>query len=193
MRRLLPLLSALLLAAGAGSASEPLVVFSRNDVRPLSSGKAPTTGAQAAFWAAYREDRAAGTRYELELPLVSPPEWGKTIGPKTGGRVQYHRIFPRGFVCRISLHDLVPNHLYILTLNGNPLKDGNVLLPMKVPNVEREKYYDFLDFKSDEQGGFDTQVGIFLEPGRYDVRIYVKDAGDFKIVLFREFFPFVAK
>jgi hypothetical protein len=193
MRRLLPLLSSFLLAAGVVPASEPLVVFSRNDVRPLHSGKAPTSGAQVAFWSAYQADRAAGNRYELELPFVTPPEWGKIISPKTGGRVQYHRVFPHGFACRISLHDLVPNHLYILTLNGSPLKDGNVLLPMKVPNVEGEKYYDFLDLKADEQGGFDAEVGLFLEPGRYDVRIYVKDASDFKIVVFREFFPFVAK
>lgn len=192
LRRLLTL-GAFLLAACALAAAGPLVVFSRNDVRPLDSGKAPSVAAQAVFWSAYRQDREGGVKYELDLPLVAPPEWGKTIRPQTGGRVRYHRIFPHGFACRITLHDLVPNQAYILTLNGSPLKDGNVLLPTKVPNVEREKYYDFLDFKSDENGGFDAELGIFLEPGRYDVRIYVKDASDFRIVLFREFFPFVAK
>jgi len=32
--------------------------------------------------------------------------------------------------------------------------------------------------------------GVALPPGPYDVRFYVKDTSDFKIVLYHDFFPF---
>jgi hypothetical protein len=36
-------------------------------------------------------------------------------------------------------------------------------------------------------------LGVFLKPGGYDVRCYVKDTADFKIVLYRDFFRFEVK
>lgn len=189
-------LSVLCLAlAGAGllGATEPLAVFGRHDIQLVAAESASRAGDQASFLAAYRRDRAATTPFELELPLVNPPDWGRTVSANAGGSVQYHRIFSHGFVCRIALHDLLPNHAYVLTLNGNPFRDGNALLPTPVPGNEAEKYYDFLDIKTDGSGRYDGELGIFLEPGRYDVRIYAKDASDFKIVLYRDFFPFVVQ
>lgn len=90
----------------------------------------------------------------------------------------------------MQLHDLRPNHAYILTLNGNPEKAGNTLLPTPVPGNEREKCHDFLDFETDAAGRYDGELGVFLRPGAYDARIYVKDTADFKIVLYRDFFKF---
>ena len=183
------LLLAGLLFAGSLSA-QPVAVFARNDSRVVGSAVAPTAAAQAAFWADYGRDHAA---YEAELPLVNPPAWGKTVSAKTGGTVRYHSKFRHGFVCRLELHDLQPSHAYLLTLNGNPERAGNALLPTPVTGNEREKYYDFLDIKTDAQGRYAADLGIYLEPGDYDVRIYAKDTDDFKIVLYRDFFKFAVE
>lgn len=173
--------------------AEPLAIFGRGDARRIDSAAAPGDSAQAAFFRDYRGDRDGAAPLEAELPLVNPPAWGRTVSDQTGGVVHYHRRFPRGFVCRLELHDLLPNHAYLLTLNGNPEKAGNDLLPTPVPGNEREKYYDFLDIKTDAQGRYAADLGIFLQRGAYDVRLYVKDTADFKIVLYRDFFPFTVE
>lgn len=189
MKRLL-LAVAIACAAATLACAQPLAVFSRHDARPVDNATGPSEPAQARFWSSYQRDRAQAIAYEAELPIGDFPKYGKSISAKTGGSVRYHRQFTGGFVCRITLHDLLPKHAYVLTLNGNPQKAGNALLPTPVPGNEAEKYYDFLDFTSDANGGYDTELGVFLRPGDYDVRLYVKDTDDFKIVLYRDFFAF---
>ncbi len=174
--------------------AQPLAVFSRHEARAIGSpSAAPADRTEAAFFSAYSANRTTHTAYAAELPLITPPAWGKTIADTTGGTVHYLKTFPHGFVCHLQLHSLAPGHAYILCLNGNPEKAGNALLPTPVPGNEAEKYYDFRDVKSDAHGGFDGEFGVFLQPGAYDVRLYVKDAADFKIVLYRDFFPFIVQ
>ncbi|ACB76377.1 hypothetical protein [Opitutus terrae] len=189
MKRFLPVFAAACALVTSASA-EPLSVFSRQDVRPIGHAAAPSESTHARFWSSYQRDRAQAKAYETELPIVDFPQYGKRISAKTGGAVRYHRRFTGGFICRVTLHDLLPNHAYVLTLNGNPQKAGNTLLPTPVPGNEAENYYDFLDFTSDADGGYDAELGVFLRPGDYDVRLYVKDTDDFKIVLYRDFFTF---
>lgn len=193
MKRL-PLFVTLGFLFAASALAAPLAIFSRSDAHPINgTAVAPTGKPQVAFFAEYVRDRQAGAPYESELPLVNPPAWGRTVSPHTGGMVSYHPSFVHGFVCRVQLHDLLPNHPYLLTLNGNPEKAGNTLLPTPVPGNPREKYYDFLDIKTDAHGSYDGELGICLQPGAYDVRLYVKDPADFKIVLYRDFFRFSVK
>lgn len=180
----------LALLAVSFACAEPLAIFGRHESRRVDSDRAPGEPAQAAFFRDYRGDRDGDAPFEAGLPLVNPPAWGKTVGSETGGVLHFHQRFPRGFVCRLELHDLLPDHTYILTLNGNPEKDGNNLLPTPVPGNARERYYDFLDIKTDALGHYAGDLGIFLSPGAYDVRLYVKDTADFKIVLYRDFFRF---
>ncbi|HWA85692.1 MAG TPA: hypothetical protein VG710_05685 [Opitutus sp.] len=175
---------------GTTALAEPLAVFGVSDSRRVDTDPAPGDPAQAAFFRDYRGDRDGDAPLEAGLPLVNPPAWGKTVSSQSGGMVRFHRRFPRGFACHLELHDLAPNHAYLLTLNGNPQKAGNDLLPTPVPGNEREKYYDFLDIKTDASGRYVADLGIFLQRGRYDVRLYVKDAADFKIILYRDFFRF---
>ena len=178
------------LFVGTTVLAEPLAIFGRDDTRRVDSDRAPGEPAEAAFFRDYRGDRDGDAPFEAELPLINPPAWGKTVGSDTGGTLHFHRRFPRGFVCRLELHDLRPNHAYLLTLNGNPAKAGNNLLPTPVPGNAREKYYDFHDIKTDASGRYAANLGIFLPRGDYDVRFYVKDAADFKIVLYHDFFAF---
>lgn len=179
--------------AGAVASGQVLAVFGPSEYSPLEPGAEsfrPTQPAEIAFLRAYRADQAREAPYEHVLDLVNPPAWGKTVGPRTHGEVRYHPAFPGGFVCRLSLEGLAPAHAYILTLNGNPAREGNSLLLTPVPSNEKERYYDFLVVKTDAQGGFEGRLGVFLKPGAYDVRCYVKDTSDFKIVLYRDFFRF---
>jgi hypothetical protein len=185
----------LLLMARRLSAGE-MAVFGENDVYDLAAVPAPAIPKEAdhrKFLEAYKSDTARNAPFETTLTLVNPPEWGKTVAAATGGRIEFHPSFPGGFACRISLENLLPGHAYILTLNGNPAKAGNNLLPTSVPGNEQEKYYDFLIVRTDGRGRFESGLGVFLKPGAYDVRCYVKDTADFKIVLYRDFFEFAVR
>ncbi len=112
------------------------------------------------------------------------------MSAQTRGRIQFHPAFAGGFACHLSLENLLPDHDYILTLNGNPMKAGNGLLPTQVAGAPNERYYDFLIIRTDARGRYDASLGVFLKAGSYDVRCYVKDTADFKIVLYRDFFRF---
>lgn len=182
----------LLLLGDALFAGE-LVVFGEKDFYVLDSASvraAPREADRLAFYEAFKMEVKGRAPLENALDLINPPQWGKTVSAETRGRIQFHPFFPGGFAFRISLENLLPNHDYILTLNGNPEKAGNSLLPSPVPGNERERYYDFLIIKTDAHGHYDADLGVFLATGSYDVRCYVKDTGDFKIVLYRDFFKF---
>lgn len=193
MRKLL--LFALLLSGGNLSAQQ-IAVFGEKDFFVLDSNGAssgPKEPDHAAFLDDYKSDLALKAPYEEAMDLVSPPAWGKTVSAATRGRILYHASFPRGFACHLTLENLLPDHDYILTLNGNPAKAGNSLLLTPVAHNEQERYYDFLIVRTDAHGRYDAGLGIYLKPGAYDVRCYVKDTADFKIVLYRDFFKFTVR
>lgn len=178
--------------------AESIAVFAKNDFLALGSAAAaaapaPTDPARAAFLKTFADSLAGGAALPAKLPVINPPEWGRTLSAATGGMIQYQRTFAGGFVCHLALHDLEPQHSYILTLNGNPEKQGNLLLPDPVPGFEAEKFYDFLFVQTDADGRYDATLGVMLTPGEYDVRLYVKDTTDFKIVLYRDFFRFTVR
>ena len=130
-----PLLLGLLLL-GSRLSAQPIAVFGEKDFYVLDSDSAPNGPKEpdrAAFVEAYKADLARHAPYEEAKDLVSPPAWGKTVGPTTRGRIQYRTSFPGGFVCRLSLENLLAGHDYILTLNGNPSKAGNGLLLSAIP------------------------------------------------------------
>lgn len=182
-----------LLFTGGSLFAGQIVVFGEKDFYVLDSrpSQARPQGAdRLAFFEAFKADVDRREPLKDALDLVNPPQWGKTVSAETRGRIQFRPSFPGGFACRIALENLLPDHDYILTLNGNPAKAGNGLLVSKVPGNEQERYYDFLIVRTDARGHYDASLGVFLSPGSYDVRCYVKDTGDFKIVLYRDFFKF---
>ena len=194
MKHRLTLLLALpLLTPGNGLFAGEIVVFGERDfyvidASPVPAG--PREADRAAFFEGFKADLARPAPLERALDLVNPPEWGKTVSAQTRGRIRFHPSFPGGFACHLALDNLLPDHDYILTLNGNPQRAGNGLLASPVPGNPQERYYDFLVVRTDGHGRYNASLGVFLRPGSYDVRFYVKDTGDFKIVLYRDFFKF---
>ena len=197
MKRRLTILLALPLAAiGGRLLAGQLVVFGEKDFYVLDASPSPAGPSEsdrAAFFQGFKADLARQAPLERALDLVNPPEWGKTVSAQTRGRIQFRPSFRGGFACHLALENLLPDHDYILTLNGNPQRAGNSLLSSPVPGNPQERYYDFLVIRSNAHGGYDATLGVFLRPGSYDVRCYGKDTGDFKIVLYRDFFPFAVK
>lgn len=188
------LLLAGLLLAGSLSGSQ-IVVFAKGDVLALASGAtpaAPKDPAKAAFLATCQAEFAHPAAAVAEYKLSAPPEWGKTIAG-AGGVIGYHEAFRGGFFVKIGLAGLAPNHRYILTLNGNPMRVGNDRMPDPVPGNPKERYLDFLTLTTGADGSYQATFGIALPAGPYDVRFYVKDTADFKIVLFRDFFKFTVE
>lgn len=187
------LLLASLLLIARGASAEDVAVFAKNQIAVGSdqmTGAIPDEADARAFLDAFRASRRAPENLAVSAPLVNPPEWGKTISAATHGEIRYPKNFPHGFVCRLALAKLQPDHRYILTLNGNPKLPGNALLPTPVPGLPDERYYDFLFIETDASGNWTGNLGIFLPRGAYQPRVYVKDADDFKIVLYHDYFPF---
>jgi hypothetical protein len=191
------IICALSFLAGSAAAQQ-IVVLERTDVRILDSGGqgtlpgspgSPTDDPEkAAFLQAVQADLARHAPFDDELTLVNPPAWGRVVSPETTGKVRIRRAFDHGFVFHLGLDHLLPNHRYILTLNGNPQRAGNGFLADPVPGNPKERYYDFYVAMTDANGGYDADFGVFLHPGDYDIRFYVKDTEDFKIVLYHDFF-----
>ena len=192
MKKLL-LLAGLLLTTTL-SAHET-VVFAKGDYVLLDAGAAapaPTDPAKAAFLAACQADLARPGPFAASIPLISPPEWGKTV-PGSAGVLTFHDSFPGGFFVRMTIAGLAPDHLYILTLNGKPELAGNERLVDLVPGMEKERFFDFMKVTTDAHGRYEGTFGIALLSGPYHVRFYVKDTDDFKIVLYRDFFKFAVE
>lgn len=183
------------LLLGSGLFAQQIAVFAKGEFIVLDSGTpapGPKDPAKAAFLAAYQADLARPAGFVAPLPLSAPPEWGRTV-PGAAGTIRFHGSFHGGFVVRVALEGLVPGHKYILCLNGNPALAGNDLLVDAVPHNEKERYYDFLTATTDAAGRYQATFGIALPASPYDVRFYVKDTGDFKIVLYHDYFKFTVE
>jgi len=144
---------------------------------------------RSVFWTTSRPTSPGPRHLRVLSPLVVLPEFGREV-PGGDGRDPVSRLLFRRFVVHVNLGGLLPDHKYILTLNGNPERQGNDMLVDPVPNNAMEKYYDFLTVTTGANGQYDATFDIRLPAGPYDVRFYVKDSADFKIVLYRNFFKF---
>ena len=183
-------LTGLLLGVPLPAAS--IAVFAKGDFLVVAPGVAPLPPngtARIDFLNAFQRDLARPTPFAAPEPLATPPAWGRTV-PGAGGTIQVHPPFPGGMVVRVALAGLAPNHRYILCLNGNPELAGNANLVDSVAKDGREKYYDFLTATTDAHGSYAATFGIALPAGPYELRFYVKDTDDFKIVLYHDFFKF---
>lgn len=160
---------------------------------PDTSGSALASGASNdRLLRAFVASMAKKIDFEHSIPLTDFPTWGKTV-EGASGVLDYRGHFPGGFVGHVALSGLAPKHIYILTLNGNPERAGNDKLKSPVPGNEKERYYDFQIIMTDGAGTFSATYGIALAAGNYDVRFYVKDTADFKIVLYHDFVPFTVE
>ncbi len=172
--------------------AQQIVVFAKGDTLTLDAkGTAPTPKepAKAAFLASYQTDLTHPSAFAPIIPLIAPPEWGKAI-PGAAGSLKFHDKFQGGLFVHVVLTDLVPHHLYILTLNGKPELAGNERLVDLVPGMDKERFFDFHKITTDAHGRYEATYGIALLPGPYHVRFYVKDTDDFKIVLYHDYFKF---
>jgi hypothetical protein len=175
--------------------AEQIVVFAKGDFVVLDSTKpapAPTVPAKSAFLATVKADLTHPAAFAAPFALSAPPEWGKTV-PGASGKIEFHDKFRGGFFVHVTLEGLAPDHRYILTLNGNPKLAGNDRLVDAVPGLATERYFDFLTATTDEHGSYQATFAIALLAGPYDVRFYVKDTDDFKIVLYHDYFKFTVE
>jgi len=124
------------------------------------------------------------------LPLTQAPNsWGKTM-KGSSGRVIYYVNFQGAFSGRIGLKGLTPNHNYVLTINGKPPHPSNDRLP---ESYGVERYVDFLQVTTNSAGDIDSEFNVKLPSGDYNVKFFVKDPDDWKIVLYNDFLLFTVK
>lgn len=180
------------LQLGSAVPSQHVIVYGKHDsaaFKEPTSASVPKDPVKAAFFGKFKSDVEQPGAFEAPIPLTEFPQWGRLV-PGASGAIQFHRSFAGGFVTKVALEGLLPHHKYILTLNGNPERAGNTNLVDPVPGNKAEKFFDFQIVTTDPKGSYLAVFGIALPKGPYDVRFYVKDTSDFKIVLFHEFFRF---
>jgi hypothetical protein len=154
----------------------------------------PNDEEKAGFINIFTSENFQDTINISQAKLITPPlQWGRNISDNTFGEIIYYNSLKSGFITNLSLNKLLPNHAYELTLNGNPKLVGNDLLPDTVPNLNIERYYDFLSITTDSHGEYHAKIGVYLKHGDYHVRFYVKDKDDFKIILYHDYFKFSVK
>ena len=189
--RLLTFLAALQI--GSISPATHVIVFSPTESVTFSD-EAPALddATQQGLLAAVQSDLQHPAAFSAPIPLTDFPVYGRVV-PGAHGELQFHTRFKGAFVTKVGLEGLQPRHKYILTLNGNPEREGNDRLPTPVPGNPREHYLDFQTIMTDDQGRYEALYAIALPAGKFDVRFYVKDTADFKIVLYHDFFPFVVE
>jgi hypothetical protein len=178
------------LQLGSVVPTQHVIVFGKGDSVVLqSSTPPPQVPAKAAFYRGFSADLEHPRAFAAPIALTAFPQWGRLV-PGAAGEIRFHKSFRGGFVVRVALEGLLPSHRYILTLNGNPKLAGNSNLVDPVPGNEQERYFDFQTVTTDARGSYLATFAIALRPGPYDVRFYVKDSADFKIVLYHDFFEF---
>lgn len=117
---------------------------------------------------------------ERTIILEPPRGFGKIINGSSG-ELQYFDNLIGYFSGKINIKGLVPNTTYMLTLNGKPEHPSNEYFTKK---VGPEGIYDFKQVRTDSKGNIDgATFDIDLPPGKYDVKLFVKDQNDWKIVL----------
>ena len=182
------------LSIGSFSFSQKIIVFSKNEKCYLdakSNACNPAEVRKVEFMNNFINKDFRDTVGMIKARLITPPpEWGKKVSDTTFGEFSYSNSFAGGFITDLNLFNLLADHTYILTLNGNPKLAGNNLFPDTVPNNNLEKYYDFLFIKTDSHGNYHAMIAAYLKVGDYHVRFYVKDIDQFKIVLYHDFFKF---
>jgi hypothetical protein len=175
-----------------GLFAQDIVVFEKGNSLVLGSTTSAAESkdpAQAAFLAAFKADLTKPSGFKGPDKLSDLPKYGRK-GPGATGDIKYHSSFHGGFVAGVTLEGLMPNHKYILTLNGGPDRAGNDQLMETVDHNQKEKYYDFSTITTDADGRYHATFAVRLPASRYDVHFYVKDTTDFKIVLYHDFFKF---
>jgi DNA-directed RNA polymerase subunit RPC12/RpoP len=170
------------------------VIFAKGNSIEMAGGTADVEvkdPAEAAFLAAFKADLARPLAFAGPLPLT--PLSGGRIVPGATGEIQYHGSFPGGLVIGVTLAGLAPNHEYLLTLNGAVQHAGNDNLPEQLPQLGKQKFYDFNRITTDANGRYQATFGILLPAGPYEVYFFVKDTADWKIVLSHGFFKFAVE
>jgi DNA-directed RNA polymerase subunit RPC12/RpoP len=172
-----------------------MVVFAKGDSLVLGTGTVEAEvkdPAQAAFLAAFKANLARPQAFEGAVGLKPLPGSGRTV-PGATGEIHYLGSFPGGLVIGVTLAGLVPDHDYVLTLNGAVQHAGNDNLPDQWSRNSKQKHYDFSRITTDANGGYQATFGIRLPAGSYDVYFFVKDTSDWKIVLSHDFFKFTVE
>ena len=136
--------------------SQKVVIFSKTEKCFFSTGNntcKPAETDKIEFLKIFNKQDSQDSRDLAKARLYTPPlEWGKKVSDSTYGEIAYLPSLKSGFYVNLQLVNLLPDHNYLLCLNGNPKLAGNDLLPDTVPNLNIEKYYDFLSVKTDSHG-----------------------------------------
>jgi len=136
-----------------------------------------------AGWFNFNEKKDKNTYKWILSPVTE--EWGKRI-PKAKGYLTYNTKKSGFFEGTISLQGLTSNNTYLVSINGKSSHpSNNYLVQLGENKTNSENYLDFKTILSDDNGKVFQDFCVELRPGKYNVKLFVKDVNDkYSIVLF---------
>ncbi len=98
--------------------------------------------------------------------------------------LEYRRENIGVFEGRLTASGLLPNHKYVLTLNGWSNHPSNKLLPnsCQIWEQTKEKYCDIDKVSTDDKGNMDVKFKEKLPKGIYKIKFLIKDTNDWIVV-----------
>ncbi len=175
--------------------AQKIVVFGKEELCDVTSGSntcVPAIREKQDFLNIFNVSDFSDTSQVKKMDFITPPmQWGKRVmdSVKYGG-FEFYKATDKGFIFNLKVMNMLSNHKYVICLNGNPSLEGNTLLPDPVPGNPAEKYYDFLTIRTNAAGAYQGKIGVYLNKGDYNLRMYIKDQTDHIIVLYHDFFKF---
>ncbi len=114
-------------------------------------------------------------KIEISADLSTPIDFGC---PKDSslGKITFISC-EKNFQGQFTVNNLLPNLIYLLSINGKIGEKSNKLIMKKYQTTDdgREGFSDFKSFKTDNAGNFSGQFVLELLCGEYDVKIFIKD------------------
>jgi len=128
---------------------------------------------------------------ELDIIHLSPAfTFGENIAGSSG-KFLFNKKDRNALTGTIMIEKLLPNHDYMLCINGKPGKPGNTKLPQDNINNPEEHHWNFQHVRTDSNGNVTQKVYQTLDTSNYDVKFFVKDPNnDWKIVLYNNHLKF---
>jgi len=98
--------------------------------------------------------------------------------------LNYDKIASDVFKGKIKVSGLLPDHEYVLTLNGWANHESNKLLikQCQLWKPTGEGYCDFKKVKTDSNGSINKDLEELLDKGLYKVKFLIKDTSNWTVV-----------
>jgi hypothetical protein len=95
--------------------------------------------------------------------------------PLAIGEIEFQPLMTSSFSATLRLSGLLPNHWYMLTINGTQNEGGNDLLKEACQTSSNDEGHCDFSVLSDDQGKVNSTIDRQLPQGQYIVKYFITD------------------